>query len=236
MAKRWTEASVDLDTYKAVERIYGRLLALEFASREGDEPAVPIDVPLSAEAKAVWVEFFNEHNEIMETTHGKLAAAYSKLEAYAARFALVLAMVRLVTAETWAISTNVMIDAESMKAGAELARWFRYEAERVYAILEESDTETFRRQILELIQRHDGQITANDLRRRTRRFATSDEADRFLNELVRESLGRWNDSTPRPVGGRPTRVFKLRDSVSVSETPEFSGNDEVWDTETRDTP
>jgi hypothetical protein len=53
-------------------------------------------VPLSAEAKAIWIDFFNEHNAVMESTHGKLAAAYSKLEAYAARFALVLAMVRMV--------------------------------------------------------------------------------------------------------------------------------------------
>jgi hypothetical protein len=227
MTKRWTEASVDIETYKAVERIYGRLLALDFASREGDEPAVPIDVPLSAEAKAIWIDFFNEHNAVMESTHGKLAAAYSKLEAYAARFALVLAMVRMVTTETWAISTNMMIDAESMVAGADLARWFRYETERVYAILDESDTETERRQITELIQRHGGQITANDLRRRSRRFATSDDADMFLGGLVCEGIGKWENVAPRETGGRPTRVFRLLEGVSESETHEFSREGEV---------
>jgi hypothetical protein len=184
-------------------------------------------VPLSTEAKAVWIDFFNEHNAAMESTHGKLAAACSKLEAYAARFALVLAMVRLVTAETWAISTDMMIDVESMRAGAELARWFRYEAERVYAILEESDTETFRRQILELIRRHGGQITPNDLRRRSRGFATSEEAEEFLDGLVREELGKWENVAPGNAGGRPTRVFRMLEAVSVSETREFPEEDEV---------
>jgi hypothetical protein len=236
MAKKWTEASVDLDTYKAVERVYSRLLALNFASNEADEPAVPIDVPLSAEAKSIWVSFYEEHAQAMEAAYGKLAAAYAKLEAYAARFALVFCMANIVATDTWTMANDVMIDARSMMAGVELARWFRQETERVYAIIEESDTETGRRQIIELIQQHDGQITANDLRRRSRRFVTSDDAEKFLDGLVRDGLGCWGDVTPSHAGGRPTRVFMLPDRVSVSETPEFSAKDEVQDTETGDTP
>jgi hypothetical protein len=220
MAKRWTEASVDLDTHKYVERVYGRLLALDFAVREADEPAIPIDVPLSADAKTIWISFYEEHAQVVEAAHGKLAAAYAKLEAYAVRFALVFSMVKVVSAETWPLATDVMIDADSMTAGVELARWFRHETDRVYSILEESDTETERRQVIELIQRHAGRITANDLRRRSRRFATSDDADKFLNELVCDGLGHWGDVTCGQSGGRPTRVFRLRDGVSVSETLE----------------
>jgi len=230
MAKRWTEASVDIDTYKAVERIYGRLLALDFASRDADEPAVPIDVPFSGDAKEIWISFFDEHNAVMEATHGKLAAAYSKLEAYAARFALLFSMVRTVSGETWPLPTNTMIDAEAVAAGAELVRWFRHETERVYSILAESDTEAERRQVVELIQQNGGRITANDLRRRSRRFATSEEAERLLDELVRGGAGVWETPEHGRAGGRPTRVFRLRVGVSVTETPESSGKTEVSET------
>ncbi len=229
VAKKWTEASVDLDTYKAVERIYSRLLALNFASNE-DEPAVPIDVPLSAEAKRIWISFYEEHAEVMEAAYGKLAAAYAKLEAYAARFALVFCMANIVSADTWTMANDVMIDMSSMMAGVELAKWFRYEAERVYAIIEESETEVERRQVVELIQRKGGRITANDLRRCSRRFATSDEAEKCLDELATAGAGVWETSEHGRAGGRPTRVFRLRMDVSVTETPKSSKKTEVSET------
>ena len=72
MAKRWTEASIDIDTCKAVERVYGRLLALDFGVDENDSPA-PIDVPLSPEAKGIWIDFYDQHAQVMESATGRLA-------------------------------------------------------------------------------------------------------------------------------------------------------------------
>ncbi|HUT89809.1 MAG TPA: DUF3987 domain-containing protein [Thermoguttaceae bacterium] len=211
VAKRWSEATVDVATYKAVERVYARLLALNFSIDDNDSPA-PIDVPLSAGAKAVWMEFYNTHAKATESMSGKMAAAYSKLEAYAARLALVMYMVKAVATDEWTITTPE-IDEESMTAGVTLATWFAHETERVYRIIAESDTETEQRQILDFVRDRGGQITANDLRRRSRKFQTSDEAEQFLRGLVDAGLGYWSDVVPSQDGGRPTRYFV------VSQTP-----------------
>jgi len=219
LAKQWTEATVDTDTYKAVERVYARLLALNFSTDDNDSPA-PIDVPLNPEAKAAWMEFYNDHAKATESMAGKMAAAYSKLEAYAARLALVLYLVKAVSNDEWTTTDNV-IDAESMVAGITLARWFAYEVERVYRIIAESDTETEQRQIVEFIRARGGQITANDLRRRSRKFETSEEAEGFLRGLVEAGLGCWTDGDPAQDGGRPTRYF------IVSETPAKHEENEV---------
>ena len=222
MPKQWTDATVDAATYKAVERVYGRLLALNFGTDDNDE-AAPIDVPLSPEAKVAWIEFFNEHAAIMANMTGKVAAAYAKLEAYAARLALVVFMVKCVADDSWPTNAAAAIDADSMAAGITLARWFGNEVQRVYGIIEESDTETEQRQVVEYVQNHGGRITANDLRRRSRWFRTTDDADAFLRGLVEAERGHWDDAPPSENGGRPTRYF----CVSVSETPRNAGENEV---------
>ena len=213
-AKKWSEASVDLDTYKAVERLFGRLLALDFGIDDNDKPA-PVDLPLSPEAKRVWVSFYDEHGAVGESLSGRLAAAHAKIEAYAARLALVVHLVDSVTMDV-PESTKEMISEVAMVSGVAMARWFSYEAERVYRIIGETEGEAEQRAVVELISRRGGRITANDLRRRSRKFPTSDEAEQFLMQLVAAGLGTWEPAGLTPTGGRPTRVFQIVSPVSVS--------------------
>ena len=49
---------------------------------------VPRVLHLSPEAKAEWVKFYDEWADEQHASEGELAAAFSKLEAYAARFAM----------------------------------------------------------------------------------------------------------------------------------------------------
>ena len=52
---------------------------------------------VSKEAKEVWVRFYNEHADEQVEMKGDLAAAWSKLEGYAARFALLIHLIRSVS-------------------------------------------------------------------------------------------------------------------------------------------
>jgi hypothetical protein len=61
------------------------LLSLEMETDENGE-LVPVDIPLTAGGKTAWVAFYNAHAAEMATMHGDLAAAWSKLEGYAARW------------------------------------------------------------------------------------------------------------------------------------------------------
>ncbi|NQT12416.1 MAG: DUF3987 domain-containing protein, partial [Planctomycetes bacterium] len=210
MPKTWTDAAIDHDVYKAVERVYGRLLALQFGTDENDE-AAPIDIPLSPDAKTAWISFYNEHAAITATMTGKLAAAYAKLEAYAARLALVMFLVKSVANDDWVVEgAAAAIDADSMAAGITLARWFGAEAERVYAVIDESDDERVLHQLVGLIQQKGGAVTVREVQRSCRRFredATLAEA--ALEDLAKASYGVWAYRPTGAAGGRPTRVFQL---------------------------
>ena len=217
-AKTWSEASVDRDTYKAVERVFGRLLALDFGTDDNGKPA-PGDMALSPEAKRVWVSFYNEHATAMEALTGRLAASYAKIEAYAARLALVVHLVDSMTMDV-PESTMVTISESAMVAGVAMAKWFSYESERVYRIIEETEGEAEQRAVVELIQRKGGTITARQLQQSMRRFRDSSEAaETALAELVVLGMGDWEPLSHDGRGGRPTRIFRLS-TPSTSTEPQ----------------
>jgi hypothetical protein len=213
--KRWTEATVDQGVIRPVERLVGRLLALDFGTDANDSPA-PIDLNLTPEGKAEWIGFYDEHNEKQEALMGPLASAYAKLEGGAARLALVVQLVR------WAADAaeGGAIDGDSMRAGIALARWFRYEAERVYAALAENREGRDRRRLVEWIERKGGRVSVRDLQQGRRDIATAEAAEAALNDLATAGLGSWEAIPTTPHGGRPSRVFQLTANVYVYETPE----------------
>ena len=109
-------------------------LTLEFG-RDGQGVNVPRVLHLSQEAKAVWVNFYNEWADEQHASEGELAAAFSKLEGFTARFAMLHHVVeRVARAE----DDVVPVEPASVQAGVTLCLWFANEARRIYATLSES--------------------------------------------------------------------------------------------------
>jgi len=227
--KQWTEEEIDDDLDQEIDELFDRLYGIE-PGRDDDGQPEPVVLGLSSSGKAAWIEFFTQHAQRQADATGDQAAALSKIEGAAARLALVLHCVREAAGDRTVSSS---IDDQDVSSGVALARWYADEAERVYHILQEDDDGRLRRQVVELISRNGGRITANDLRRRSRHFADSDEAEQFLDELDKAGVGAWEPIETTDEGGRPTRRFRLSGSVSVTETPENSQNIEVLETETR---
>jgi hypothetical protein len=181
---------------------------------------VPIDVPLSVDGKPAWVAFYNAHAAEMASMRGDLAAAWSKLEGYAARFALLVHLVRLASGEP-ALSG---VDEQSVAAGVALARWFADEAARVYAVIG-GDVETpearEQRELVRIIQAHGGEITTRELMHASRRYRASvEEAEAALGRLVvAERAAVYIDSHSKG-GGRPVDIYTLVDSGNGNTTSE----------------
>ncbi len=97
--KKWTEDEIDERCMVEIDAIFYRLYGLEMDTTEDGE-IVPRVVVLDPAAKAEFIEFFNEHNEEQSQLDGDLAAAFSKLEGYAARFALVIHLTRWAAVKT----------------------------------------------------------------------------------------------------------------------------------------
>ena len=215
--KQWTEAEIDDSHKREVEAIFDGLLRLRPAAQYDDE-IEPQRIPLTQEAKAKWISYYNAHNDEATRLTGDERAAWSKLEEYAARLALIVHSVREVAGDL-ATDSEGRVDGRSIQAGVALVDWFKNEQRRVYALFGETAGDRDDRRTIELVQRHGGRITANDLRRYDRRVPSSDEANHILNRLVAAGEGRWENSTPGK-SGPPTRWFVLTEPEAEPDADE----------------
>ena len=140
-AKTWTEADIDPRAEAKMAALFDRLYELQPTEDEG-EPQ-PVLVRLAPEAKTAWTAYYDAHAAEQANLTGDLSAAWSKLEEYAARLALVVHFVRWAARDPMLTNANI-VDAESMAGGIALAGWFKHEARRVYALLGESGAAVFR--------------------------------------------------------------------------------------------
>lgn len=223
--KRWTEKCVSPDIQRLYLDMVQKLCQLNGKTTKGRrEPAV---LCLSPMAKKRFVSFFNSHNQEAAEVGGDVAAAFLKLEAYAARLALVIHCVRLVSGE----SNNQSIDAKSMSAALGLVAWFKQEAKRIYAMLDSDSVDSSTHwDLAAWIAARGGRVTVRDVQRGNRRFSTSAEAESALAKLVDTGQGTWKGTKPSAKGGKPTRHFMLN-TVSTSTKPsQMTGNSAVSST------
>ena len=200
--KRWTEAEIDLGIEAALDVVFDRLYGLDLDEEK------PVDLGLAEEGRRAWVRFYDEHAGILNDLDGDLAAAFSKLEAAAARLTLVFHCVR-VAADDRALRAPDRIDDGSIEAGVRLVRWFGHEVRRVYGELAIDEAERETRRLLDLIERHDGAVSPRDLTRASRRYPTAEDAEKALIELVRAGRGRWENVPPPSGRGPHKRCFIL---------------------------
>ena len=225
--KRWTEADVNATTEAAVALVFDRLFGLTpETDDDGDER--PRLVTLADDGKRAWVTFYNEHAGEQVNLSGDEAAAWSKLEGYAARLALVVHLTRWAAGDA-TLRDPARVDEASIAAGVVLARWFGDEARRVYAILGESDEGRESRRLVEWIDRKGGTATVRDLTRGPREYRGDPErAAKALGELVAAGVAVWVHDDHGPKGGRPTDRIRLvsrrGDTGDGDETPVNAGN------------
>jgi hypothetical protein len=206
--KRWTEDDVSEQTEAALAVVFDRLYALKADTDEEGDPQ-PRLVRLDARAKRAWAAFVNEHGREQAERTGDEAAAWSKLEGYAARFALVIHLAR-VAADNPTIADASMVDEASVAAGVALVRWFAREAERVYALLSGDDEAREQNRLIDWVDGRGGSVTVSEVTKGIRRYrGKPDEARETLEALVEAGHGRWDYTARRGKGGRPPERFIL---------------------------
>jgi hypothetical protein len=207
-AKRWTEADVEPAITDRVADLFDRLFLLRPDVDEGGEER-PWIATLDDGARAAFIRFFTEHNAAQVELHGDDAAAWSKLEGYAPRLALVFHLIRHAADDPGATDPR-KIDLRSMDAAIRVTRWFANETLRVNAMLSESDAERKTRLLVEWIERRGGKTTVRDLTRGPREYRDKPEvAEAALRALVAAGVGCWESTNGGTKGGRPTERFRL---------------------------
>lgn len=186
------------------------LEALRQLSFDGE----PKHVELSPEAEAAFDSYRQDHLQEQDRLTGRLEAAWSKLEEYPARFALVFHCVKVAMGE----GDEFMLDGDSMERGIELAKWHKHETRRVYAMLGETSEQRELREVADWIRsKHSGSITASELQRGRRSIKTSDEAQMTLFALREAGFGEIENRPPPPNGGHATLAFHLSSPHELKE-------------------
>jgi hypothetical protein len=230
--KHWTEAEVAEELAGKYEQLLRDLLDLALADTTQRRPHI---LELDAAAKRVWVHWYERWAERQHESRAEQRALLAKLEGGAARLALLHHVVSVVAAgvRPEMIFTSeggyrqrpkdTTIGERSMLAGITLAEWFADEALRLYQTLRETEAEREQRSLLEWIDGHGGQTTAQQLRDSCRgRYPTNEDAETALIDLADAGFGEWVHVPPGPRGGRPTRIFRLA-ALETSFSPQFSG-------------
>lgn len=230
-AKRWTEADIAPAAEAEIASLVDRLYTLEpIIGDDGDWHAVVVG--LTPDAKAAWRAFYNAHAREQADLAGELSAAWSKLEEYAARLALVIHLARW-AADDPALESSDRVDESSMAAGIALTTWFKRETRRVYALLSETDDDRDQRRLVEWLERRGGAATAREAQMGCRWLRDPGAAEAALEQLAKAGWGNW-EPTPPGRRGQPTRHFRLSTVNSIGEPPDENVN--TVDVDTADAP
>jgi len=213
IVKVWRDDDISVRALTAVAEIYDRLLALDFGL-DDDGDRIPVDLPFTEGARKLWIEFYNAHAREQVHLSGDLAAAWSKLEGYAARLALIIHLVRWQGHDT-TLTTSEAIDERSIEAAVTLTRWFAREAERVYAALEDGSIDTSEPDDLEVVRRKGGRVAVRGFMHASRKYRDSAaDARRALDALVAAGHGHWEANALDAAGERHKEVFVAHDEPS----------------------
>jgi hypothetical protein len=206
----WSEVEVQASLLHEMDVLVDRLLALQ-PERKAAREWTPRRIPLDESAREAWIEVFTEHNAHQQELEGDEGAAWSKLEATIARIALIDHEVRVASRDP-AVSDPFSISPVSIACGARLARWFGAEMLRIYAILDEPDSQQEARRLADWIRRQGGRATVNQVCHGIRRYrGDSEAAQRALAALVESGVCREAPRPPGSNGGKPTHEWIIVD-------------------------
>ncbi len=213
--KRWTDSELSEDAELVYDHIIGNLLTLKHRDESGGHTSA-VDIPFTPDALKLFVEFYDQHAIVQEqTADDDLAAAFAKLEAVAARLAMIFHFIR------WAdddLDDPDFVGTEDTTAAILITRWFIHETERVYTIFGEDEVAIEARELLDWVMIQGGSATARDLQLHSRRYPTSQAATDAIDDLVRRKWGQWEYERPGPTGGAPSKRFVVATEKAVDNT------------------
>jgi len=217
--RKWREAIIPPERVNQYVGLFKDLFSLspEIDAQTGHR--TPQLLHLSPEAKKRFVLFVNEHGrELRAFKSDRLKSAWSKLEAQAARLALIFHCVR----ETYLPSpgdTARTISLDTMEAALEWIEWFKNETRRIYYTLTHTSETGQADRLIQFTRRNGGRCTARDAARVGAGGHTAEEVEKLMVSLVVAGFAEW-EKPEQPKGGRPTRYFRLKSAIPNRETDE----------------
>jgi hypothetical protein len=204
--KEYREANpaADREYSSVVEKLF-ELRMQEGVDEEG-ETLEPVRIDLAEDAREVLSKFVPAWDTESAGAEEQIQAALAKLEGYALRFALIFRLIREVEGT---VEASTPVGRADLVAGIELARWFRCEAERVYALLAGRGVRPELRAFVRKLEGMGGATSVRDWMRAAPKVPTSAAAERELEQLVAAGIAERAYPKPGAGGGAPTVVYRM---------------------------
>jgi hypothetical protein len=204
----WSESEIPEDVQLSYEGILAGLI--EWQPVVDDNHIVnPHYIGMSHKAKERFIRFVDEHADEAVELSGDLSAAWSKLKGATARLALIFECIKTIAANPYATPLDVKVGVESVESAITLVNWFKLEAARIYESFNEDEGCEKFGTIIDYIEKKGGAVTARDLMRGGPCLKDTGQAQRVLNEMISEGLGRWRYKEMTKRGGKPKAEFVL---------------------------
>lgn len=168
--------------------------------------AGPVALPLSRDAETAWATWDDAHSVRQCNASGVMASMLSKIEAAAARLALIHYVCRQASDEP---TLPNEVDVESVTVGIRLAEWFAREWQRVYeATIGGGPRDDHGGELLAWVDGQGGEAAVREISQRFRRYRDADVLERSIKRLVQagriETFSIQNDR-----GGPPAEWVRL---------------------------
>jgi hypothetical protein len=191
--KRFTTATADFAAVESARQLFATLYGLSMPE-DG-----PKSLRLSRDGLDAWEVFFRRHADRQMEAKGVEASMLAKIEAAAARLALIHHVCRQAGDEP---TLGHDVDAQSVNVGIALAEWFADEWQRVYdSTVGGTPSRDHDAELLAWIEAQGGKVAVRDIGQRLRRYRDADLLERTITATVH--AGRLESFTVKNEHGGP---------------------------------
>lgn len=200
---RWVEEGISPTVQKAYIDLYNQLYELQPEIQSGTFTPQPVVLDFSPDAKKQFIHYFYHNLADIETeVDPYLKPAFKKVEAYTARFALLMQLCQN--------PNSLLIEPPAVASAAVLAEYFKAHARKVSAHLKGERINDRLLRAVQALRSHGGPMTLRECY--TKKVAGCKDAGsarKLFKELAEAGYGKIAE-TKNPSGGRKTEEFRLR--------------------------
>ena len=197
-SKGWSDSTVDPRTIERMHTIVQKLHRHTMCTSPpyaSIEHPMPHRIGLDADARAAFGRFVTAHNQAMQSESDHVAAAWSKLECYVVRIALVFHLVREAAGDA-SLEDPEQIGLDTLLAAIQLVEWFKNETKRLYMLVEMTDHDRETHRVINWIDSKGGSVTQREFYRGLSKYNSSSAAKQKLDELVAVGIGFYRGRKP----------------------------------------
>ena len=185
-----------------------RSLFRKLTELEMDGNGDPVPVYVDAEGTTIYQRWQDQvAEEVAELSESDpLRSAYSKLNLYAVRFALLFHLIDTVSGR----ETCEQITAATVQRGIQLAEWFRLEVARLYMLMQpQEDQGPQLVELAEFLGQKDGWLSVREIKRGPRRYREipGDDIEKLLQQLVEKNWVRVKERKRK--SGPPVTLYRV---------------------------